>query len=805
MKNYLILLAFLFALGTANTQSIIHVDASNSGTQNGTSWATAFDNIQSAISSSSAGDSIFIAGGTYLPSEIIGGGSNSRDKTFHIPSGVLIYGGFAGAENSLSDRDSDSTAIHITNNTTLSGDIGTANDVSDNCYHVIVSTLASSTTVLDGLTISDGNANGSDSIVISGLNIFRNYGGGLNLATSFLTMKNCVIRENLSSRGGSGMNNFDSDPTTEDCAIIMNEVYSNFSQDPNGGGAGMRNDASHPTINNCRISENESYSNQGGGGMRNENGSNPVISNTVFAENYTEDGDGGAGMYNASGSEPILSDVSFLSNSTENQGAGMYNDSSIPTLTDCLFFDNFAEGGAGAMECDGGSDIFLTDCQFIENSTEGDGGAIQSWQSSPVMNNCLFDGNHADGDGGAIYNYNLCSPWITNSIIRNNTCDGNGGGIYNRRNCNPVLTQLLIYDNYAGIDGGGVYTLESNGQPCSPIATNVTIVRNEAGNSGGGAFDDGQGDSRLRNSIILGNTASSNDEVDAPAATAVTNLFYCIIGDEYFTFGTNTPTTYTGAVFFDPTNDDFHLAANSVGLNAGDSSFYANSATPDISSNSEDINGNPRVMGTNIDLGLYEVCTDTLTPTVSISVSPGDSIQDSTVTTFSSTTNVTSVIQYQWHKNGNNISGENASTYTAVADIDFVNGDDISLSILSNDQCSTPNAITYSNEIVMLVYTIADTTDTTVIDTGVGISGISKQDFSIYPNPTQNGSVTVTGNLQIGSEVYIYDLSGRQIRNEIIANETIQIDISKLDAGTYLIKAPLSDGSEASKRLLISD
>jgi len=110
MKNYLILLAFLFALGTANTQSIIHVDASNSDFQNGTSWTMAFDNVQSAIDASAAGDSIFIASGTYLPSELLGGSSDPRDKTCHIPSGVLNYGGFGGTESSLSDRDSDSTA-----------------------------------------------------------------------------------------------------------------------------------------------------------------------------------------------------------------------------------------------------------------------------------------------------------------------------------------------------------------------------------------------------------------------------------------------------------------------------------------------------------------------------------------------------------------------------------------------------------------------------------------------------------------------------------------------------------------------
>ena len=48
-----------------------------------------------------------------------------------LAEGVEVYGGFAGTETLLSERN---PAANIT---ILSGDIGTLGDPSDNCYHVV--------------------------------------------------------------------------------------------------------------------------------------------------------------------------------------------------------------------------------------------------------------------------------------------------------------------------------------------------------------------------------------------------------------------------------------------------------------------------------------------------------------------------------------------------------------------------------------------------------------------------------------------------------------------------------------------
>jgi len=95
--------------------------ALTSGTCN--SWATACE-LRYALSIAVSGQEIWVKAGTYKPTSGI-----DRSATFTLKNGVAIYGGFAGTENMLSQRDPVDPDI-----TTLSGDIGTAGDASDNSW-----------------------------------------------------------------------------------------------------------------------------------------------------------------------------------------------------------------------------------------------------------------------------------------------------------------------------------------------------------------------------------------------------------------------------------------------------------------------------------------------------------------------------------------------------------------------------------------------------------------------------------------------------------------------------------------------
>ena len=73
------------------------------GTGDGTSWANAAGNLQTAIDAAQAGDEIWVAQGEYVPEKLIKSTKNTS-KSFILKDGVSLYGGFAGNEASKDDR-----------------------------------------------------------------------------------------------------------------------------------------------------------------------------------------------------------------------------------------------------------------------------------------------------------------------------------------------------------------------------------------------------------------------------------------------------------------------------------------------------------------------------------------------------------------------------------------------------------------------------------------------------------------------------------------------------------------------------
>ena len=132
---------------------ICYVDQNATGTQDGDSWANAYRSVEQALDRTlhcPDMNEIWIAGGSYTPF-----GEVNRTNGFSVRSGVQIYGGFQGTENAISER------IEGMYPTVLSGDIGIQNATSDNLYHVITIQAGPEQTLLDGIWIRDGMANGS--------------------------------------------------------------------------------------------------------------------------------------------------------------------------------------------------------------------------------------------------------------------------------------------------------------------------------------------------------------------------------------------------------------------------------------------------------------------------------------------------------------------------------------------------------------------------------------------------------------------------------------------------------------------
>src|SRR5437879_5791241 len=126
--------------------STVYVNASATGGNTGADWADAFTSLQSALAAAQPGDQVWVAQGTYKPTS-----TTDRNISFALRDGVNVYGGFAGFETDLSQRNVQQNA------TTLSGDLGQPGNT-DNSYHVLTAIDLTSTT-LDGFTITGGNAN----------------------------------------------------------------------------------------------------------------------------------------------------------------------------------------------------------------------------------------------------------------------------------------------------------------------------------------------------------------------------------------------------------------------------------------------------------------------------------------------------------------------------------------------------------------------------------------------------------------------------------------------------------------------
>lgn len=791
-KNILTLFTILafhsFLLG----QNALYVNLNATGADDGSSWFDAYNNLQDAIDEADSGDSIYVAAGTYNPTKQPGAGSNQRDQTFLLKSGVRIFGGFSGNEPSANHRNMDSSAIHGTNRTILSGDIGVAGDSSDNAIHVAICINCSNGTILDGFTIEKGYANLTGNNLISAVMVPRDAGGGIALNNSDLMIHNCIISNNLAKKSGAGISNVNgSDGMIEDSWFISNKLWGSDPQADGGGGIHIHN--SSPTIKNTKFMYNAIYDVQGGGAVRNEMNSTPTFENVDFLLNYTDNGDGGAGMYCASGSDAILKNVRFTKNTTTNQGAGMYNDNSKPHIEDSRFYQNHADGGGGAMESDGSSDFTMENVEIIENSTDDNGGGIQLWKSSPTLNNVRFIDNAAVNDGGGLFNYNDCSPVVSNTLFDGNRAGRNGGGMYNRRNCNPVITNVLIINNRAGSYGGGTYTVESNGSPCSPITTNATAVNNYADSSGGAGLDDGNGNSKLRNSIVMGNYSPNGaDEIDAPPTSAATALFTSIIGDEYYVDGLTPPVIVTGPMFVDSAGGDYRLHAASYAVDRGDSTYFDPNNTPDISSVELDLQSVIRVMGQNIDLGAYEVCADTVNPSITIDASANMVLINFPVTFTAAVTNGGPNATVEWYVNGEP-TGVAGLVWNTTAGMEYQINDTIT-AVLTTDACRDPQSALSNEEVI-------------IMDIGIDEAD-NRYSLKVFPNPN-NGRFYLSGDWSEGASysASIINLNGKRLLDIQwpAGNKDIAVEMAVgIDPGMYFVQV-LENGSPISTLRIIKN
>lgn len=339
--------AHLAALA-AHGQVLIHVDLEADGVNNGSSWANAYTALQPALETAAdccdlGGCEIWVAAGTYRPSAR-SNPDDPRTAAFQLQNCVAIYGAFprGGGDGTFDARDPASRHLK----TTLTGDSAdddgpnfVNND--DNCYHIVVATNVDQTAVLDGFTITGGNANAAM--------LPHDAGGGMRVDDASPTIVGCTFERNH-ARWGGGIENYHSDTRLIGCNFIGNSA--------NHGG-GINTLQGNPSVIDCTIAANIAY-------------------------------DRGGGMFNRGQSSPELTDCRFLGNESGDRGGGILNlDQSNPTLVNCLFVENAAAFSGGGMANDVSSNPTLINCTFHGNVAPN-GAAIHISASSPTLINCIL-------------------------------------------------------------------------------------------------------------------------------------------------------------------------------------------------------------------------------------------------------------------------------------------------------------------------------------------------------------------------------------------------------------------------------
>ncbi|MCH8148022.1 MAG: hypothetical protein IH987_08525 [Planctomycetes bacterium] len=549
----------LSVAGGAFAGQVIYVNDDASGANNGSSWNDAFVTVQDAIAQASSGDQVWVAAGVYYPDGV--GPPLDRNASIVLKDAVELYGGFAGNESALADRD------FQTHQSILSGDL-LGNDepvncntdgecqfngrycvsgacvvktmIDDNSYTVVTADGMSSATVLDGFIVTGGHANGS-------------------------------FQHNGPRQYGAGM-------------------YVRYVDGPTPV-------PSEPMIRNCRFEWNSAR----------------VWGGALFVQAHPSAPDG-----------PYIEGCMFFRNSSLNPdvslGGALYNLDTDTRLDQCTFENNLAAGGLGGFGGAIGTQnlvLFLSlgrfasmkinRCTFINNRTDGYGGAMYDSHNDTVFRNCTFVGNRAKM-GGAYSNVGG-TPTVVNSVFVGNAAtelspvapSRSGGALAmpgSDRDQEATIVNCLFVNNYAVDTGGGIYWKPLDNPAGIRRIANSILIGNTAGGSPNQIFVDAEvpelAPEVTYSNVEGGFTGEGNIDVDP--------LFVDVAG----------PDAIVGTE-----DDNLHLSPGSPCIDAGDNGIVISIGI------ATDIEGLPRRVDDcdtvdtgggeppNVDIGPHEFSDDT--------------------------------------------------------------------------------------------------------------------------------------------------------------------------------------------------
>ncbi|MGM0706035.1 MAG: choice-of-anchor Q domain-containing protein, partial [Bacteroidota bacterium] len=343
----------------------------------GNSWENAYASLSRALQDARSGDEIWLAQGTYVPTDDL----SDRDSSFVIATDIKIFGGFEGEEENFDERP---TPVDPST-TVLSGDIDGDGTLAGNSYHVVVLDGVTNDTRLEGLTITGGNANETG----------NENGGGVQCRNLCLPLlDNVIVEGNYASQNGGGVHLLSEGaqvtPTLRNVVIRGNEAGQS------GGGLHLEGGAVEAFVE-IRVANTVLQGNRAtqGGGLALQG----VSSATVVGELYNttihgnEATDTGGGVYHSIEAGGLFVTNSILAGSEAgNEGSEVFQDGSVAASFEASLIQGAFEGGSwdtalGTNEGSnmGGNPLFA-EATNPQNTPTTEGDVRLNW-ASPAIDN----------------------------------------------------------------------------------------------------------------------------------------------------------------------------------------------------------------------------------------------------------------------------------------------------------------------------------------------------------------------------------------------------------------------------------